>query len=461
MSSAVIQSKLAVPPLGERLAARPRVSGLVAELLERHPLVLVTATAGAGKTTAVVQAAALLDRPVAWLTLDDTDAAPGRLLTYLEAALARRAPAASDVATNALAARIPHAEAAGLLAEATAGVPMLLVVDGLERLAGHDAALAVIGALVRYAPPTPGDRAAQPLDVGVDLGDRGAVGTRRDASARRRWRSRPRRRRRRSSAPGGRASTRARRRRHRRLGDRRALRGLAVGRPRPGRRRRGRPAARLPRDADPVAPDAAERELLEVTSMLDEVTAERAEALGIAGAGELLVGLRARHLPVAWEQDRRCMRPHPRFREYLLERLGRRAATEVRGLRRAHGELLLTEGHHEEAAEELLRAGAPDEALAPAEQAIRRVVERLDFAVAERWLRELEPVAGTSDRLTSAELMLAISLEDFRRGARIADRLARAGERDRLARSSPLSGSMMAWCLWHSGASTTRARSSR
>ena len=177
MSSAVIQSKLAVPPLGERLAARPRVSGLVAELLERHPLVLVTATAGAGKTTAVVQAAALLDRPVAWLTLDDTDAAPGRLLTYLEAALARRAPAASDVATNALAARIPHAEAAGLLAEATAGVPMLLVVDGLERLAGHDAALAVIGALVRYAPPTLGIALLSRSDVGIDLGDRGAVGS--------------------------------------------------------------------------------------------------------------------------------------------------------------------------------------------------------------------------------------------------------------------------------------------
>ena len=143
--------------------------------------------------------------------------------------------------------------------------------------------------------------------------------------------------------------------------------------------------------------------------MLDEVTAERAEALGIAGAGELLVGLRARHLPVAWEQDRRCMRPHPRFREYLVERLGRRPASEVRALRRAHGELLLSEGHHEEAADELLRAGARDEALAPAEQAIRRVVERLDFAVAEGWLHELERVAGTSDRLTSAELMLAIS----------------------------------------------------
>jgi ATP/maltotriose-dependent transcriptional regulator MalT/DNA-binding SARP family transcriptional activator len=451
VSSAVIQSKLAVPPLGERLAARPRVSGLVAELLERHPLVLVTATAGAGKTTAVVQAAALSDRPTAWLTLDDTDAAPGRLLTYLEAALARHAPAAGDVATNALAARIPHAEAAGLLAEATTGVPMLLVVDGLERLAGHDAALAVIGALVRYAPPTLGIALLSRSDVGIDLGDRGAVG---------------------SVATVGEATLAF------------TPEEAAEALERAGRE--GVDPARAVADtggwvtgvlfeawrsadhvqgvggeADPLhgylatqilsrlTPD--QRELLEVTSMLDEVTAERAEALGIAGAGELLVGLRARHLPVAWEQDRRCMRPHPRFREYLVERLGRRPATEVRALRRAHGELLVSEGHHEEAADELLRAGAPGEALAPAEQAIRRVVERLDFAVAERWLRELEPVAGTSDRLTSAELMLAISLEDFRRGARIADRLARAGERDRLARSSPLSGSMMAWCLWHLG----------
>ena len=64
MSSAVIQSKLAVPPLGERLAARPRVSGLVAELLERHPLVLVTATAGRGQDHGGGRRPpALLDRP--------------------------------------------------------------------------------------------------------------------------------------------------------------------------------------------------------------------------------------------------------------------------------------------------------------------------------------------------------------------------------------------------------------
>jgi DNA-binding SARP family transcriptional activator len=451
VSPAVIQSKLAVPPLGERLAARPRVSGLVAELLERHPLVLVTATAGAGKTTAVVQGAALLGRPVAWLTLDDTDAAPGRLLTYLEAALSRVVPAAGEVATNAMAARIPHAEAAGLLAEATAGVPMLLVVDGLERLAEQTAALAVIGALVRYAPPTLSVALLSRTDVGLDLGDRGAVGTVAtlgEAAL--------------AFTPEEAADALARAGREnvdpvRAVADTGGwVTGVLFEAWRSADHVQG-----VGGEADPLHGylatqilsrlPPAERELLEVTSLLDEVTAERAEALGVARAGQLLVDLRARHLPVAWEQDRRCMRPHPRFREYLEELLGRRPAEQLRALHLAHGRLLLAEGHHEEAAEELLRAGAPELAVGPAERAIRRVVERLDFALAERWLQALAPVAADSERLTSAELMLAISLEDFRRGEAVADRLALAGERERLVRASPVSGSMMAWCLWHRG----------
>ena len=84
----VIRRKVAVPPQPERLVARPRIDRLLADLIDRHRLVWVCATAGAGKTTAVSQALPLLERRVAWLTLDDTDAAAGRLVTYLEAALA-------------------------------------------------------------------------------------------------------------------------------------------------------------------------------------------------------------------------------------------------------------------------------------------------------------------------------------------------------------------------------------
>src|SRR3954451_23644929 len=127
----VIRSKLTMPPLADRLVPRPRVAGLVADLVTDHRLVWVTATAGAGKTTAVVQAAAVLDRPVAWLTLDRTDTAPGRLLVYLEESIAEHAAEARGIVGAALAARIPHAEVAGLLAEAVGSTPLLVVIDGL------------------------------------------------------------------------------------------------------------------------------------------------------------------------------------------------------------------------------------------------------------------------------------------------------------------------------------------
>src|SRR5581483_11865614 len=83
----VIRRKIAVPPAPARLVARERLDGLIAELLAGHRLVWVCATAGSGKTTAVAQALEREERRVAWLTLDDTDAAAGRLVTYLEATL--------------------------------------------------------------------------------------------------------------------------------------------------------------------------------------------------------------------------------------------------------------------------------------------------------------------------------------------------------------------------------------
>lgn len=150
--TAVIQGKLRIPPLSARVVGRPRLERPLAALIERHPVVVVSATAGAGKTTTVAAATRLLERPVAWLTVDRTDAAPGRLVTYLEAALARELPPLSGIATRALAAGIPHPEAAGLLAEAVGEAPVVFVLDELERLEEAREAWAVIEALARYAP---------------------------------------------------------------------------------------------------------------------------------------------------------------------------------------------------------------------------------------------------------------------------------------------------------------------
>src|ERR1700752_3991272 len=132
--TAIIQSKIAVPPLATDAVDRPRLERLLADLIDNSQGVFVTATAGAGKTTAVAAAAALVGRPVAWLTVDRTDTAPGRLVAYLEAALAAQLPDLRGVATGAVGAGIPHAEAAGLLADAIGDRALVLVLDELDRL---------------------------------------------------------------------------------------------------------------------------------------------------------------------------------------------------------------------------------------------------------------------------------------------------------------------------------------
>jgi ATP/maltotriose-dependent transcriptional regulator MalT len=148
----VIRRKLAPPPRPDHLVPRPRLDAALAALLRRHRVVRVCATAGAGKTTTVADGARKLGIPVAWLAVDHTDAAPGRLLTYIEAALAEVVPSVKGAATRALAAGLPHREAVGLLAQSADEGEVVFVLDELERLGDSAEAWAVIESLVRYAP---------------------------------------------------------------------------------------------------------------------------------------------------------------------------------------------------------------------------------------------------------------------------------------------------------------------
>jgi ATP/maltotriose-dependent transcriptional regulator MalT len=201
---------------------------------------------------------------------------------------------------------------------------------------------------------------------------------------------------------------------------------------------------------DQLTPE--DREFLITTSVLDDVTARRAAALGEHDAAARLASLRTRHLPVAWREDGHALRCHARLREYLLERLERRGTQRVGQVRVAHAELLLREGHHEDAVEEFLRAGFTDRALEPAELAIGRVIDRLDYSVAEQWLSAFAGVPGAeSIRLAVAEMMLALGREDYARCGRVADRLHMVSECQRLARESPGAAGMMCWSYWHLG----------
>jgi ATP/maltotriose-dependent transcriptional regulator MalT/DNA-binding SARP family transcriptional activator len=468
----LVRRKLLMPLPPDHLVRRPRLDGLLRGLVDRHRVVLVCATAGAGKSTTVAQALggskrqSGLDRPVAWLSVDGTDVSPGRLLTYLEAALTTALPGVPAAATSALPAGISHPEAAALLAEAVGDRPVVVVLDDLERLGDERPPWAVIESLARYAPdgmrlvllsrreiPTtvcalPTDRpiaavheadlAFTPAEAAQALANLGAGGL--DAGAAveatagwvtgvlfEAWRSDEH-----VTGAGGEADP---------------LHGYLAS----------HILGKL---------DAADRDFLVATSLLDEVNALSAEALGLRDASVHLRRLRAARIPVTWDGKGRSMRPHPRFREYLVDRLESGEPDDLRRLRLAYGQLLARDGHPEEATEQFLRAGALEHALRSAELSIISVIERLDLDIAERWLAALAPVRGEGgatgsigtaadpastapDPISTAELMLAVVRDDCQRAARVADRLEATGERARLAGASDLTACLMGWAYLH------------
>jgi ATP/maltotriose-dependent transcriptional regulator MalT/DNA-binding SARP family transcriptional activator len=450
--TAVIHAKVRPPPSPEGEVRRPRVEDALGALIERHRTVVVSATAGAGKTTAVAAALRRLSRPVAWLTLDWSDAAPGRLVRYLEAALAAQLPDVGSVASDALAARIPHAEAVGLLVEAVGDEPVVLVVDELERLGDAPDAWPLLHALVRYAPPRMRvvliSRRALPPAVlpqsGIRavafLGEGALAFTTDEAAAALARRGDP------AIDPAAAVA---------------ATGGWVTGVLFEAWRSHEHVVG-TGGEADPLHGylsaqileqlPQADSGFLIGTSVLSDVTAAGAIALGHADAAERLASLRTARLPASWQDGGRTLRCHPRFREYLLERLERRGADAMRAIQLAHGRLLAAEGQDEEATEALLAAAAPAEALPAAERAIFGVIDRLDYGVAERWLDALRPVATAGPSpLVIAELMLALAAEDFRRGAALGDALAEQGQRAGLAAAVPAAALLMALCYAHGG----------
>jgi DNA-binding SARP family transcriptional activator/tetratricopeptide (TPR) repeat protein len=443
----IINGKLLSPDLPRRWVPRPRLAAQLADFAATHRVVWVCATAGAGKTTAVVEALAPATSPVAWLTLDAADRAPGRLLSYLEAALVRVYPDLEGVASSALVARTPHVEAAGLLADAIADRPVVLVLDQLERLADAPKALAVIAAFVRYAPrslhtilcsrrelvlETHSTAAwADAIRVGeADLAF--TIAEAREALALRGSTA--------LDAEGAVAATggwvtgvlfeawRSEQHVYGAGGEADPLHGYL--------------AAHILADLDDQ-----QRDFLIRTALCDEVTVRRCEALGVSGSGARLNELRGLHLPASWNEDRKSMRFHPRLREYLLELLGRRPEAEVLELRRRYAALLRDERRLEEATDLLIEIGDLDQAVTVAEEAIGLVLERLDLTVADRWISALTPhPGGSSQRLAAAELMVAVGREDYARGTAVSDRLVRLmGES---VGRDPNLAALVAMCYW-------------
>jgi DNA-binding SARP family transcriptional activator len=447
----LIQRKITPPALPDEVAARERVASLLTRLIGRHRLVSVCASAGAGKTTAVRQAVSLLQRPLAWLTVDGTDGATGRLLTYLEAALWPSVPGVAGVASAAMAASLPHVEVAGILAESLGDNEVVVVLDDVERLAGSPEAIDVLSSFARYLPPQARlvvlSRCALPFRSVVGsapwvagVGERDLALTAGEAAE--------------VLARAGREEVDAAEAVRQTGG---WMTGVLFEAWRADEHVLG-----LGGEADPLHGylateiladlEPADREFLIHTAVLPEVSVAAAESLGVAGASARLHSLLGSRLPVSWTSGNTVLRCHPRFREFLLRLLSRRDEAEQRALYRAHARMLAGDGYAEEALEEYLKAGCLEEALDISPAVLERVIERTDFDLAERWLAQLAPVRGRDDLvLAEAELLLAVAREDYGAGAALGDSLLAAGRREELAASSGQAAGLLAWCYLHVG----------
>ena len=153
----LLATKLFVPRPRPDLVSRPRLLACLDAGLDTGRCLLLSAPAGAGKTSLLAAWLAKLDRPVAWLTFDERDQDAGQILRYLVAALQRIAPDCGRGVLawlNAPQPPPPEVVVTGLVNDLTAlPAPGVLVLDDyhLVRAAGVHA---VVVFLLEHLPPT-------------------------------------------------------------------------------------------------------------------------------------------------------------------------------------------------------------------------------------------------------------------------------------------------------------------
>lgn len=132
MRFAVLATKLFIPPRPAHRVHRPRLTDRLAAAPPPR-LTLISAPAGFGKTSLVTEWARSADRPIAWLSLDETDGDPARFLVGVISALQTVAPKLGEGTLARLQAADPEstdALVAGLVNEITiAGQALTLVLD--------------------------------------------------------------------------------------------------------------------------------------------------------------------------------------------------------------------------------------------------------------------------------------------------------------------------------------------
>jgi len=379
----MVRQKVVPPGLPATAIARPRLDDLYAQLLEEHDALAVFATAGSGKTIQAQMFAAYEKWPLAWLTLDDADRSPSRMLSYLARALEPHVPGIEAVLESAFASEPTPEVVAALLAEAIDPQRLLIVVDQCEVIADSSSSCSVLESFLYCLPGGVRVLLLSRQEMKFSLGRlllHGRIGriTDEDLAV---------------TAAEAEVFLSARDDKTEVNACLERTKGwfaaVAFGaEPRPG-------GHDLARDFssyigaevfDVLHPD--ERQFLLDTSILDAVSVDDAVALCGNDARAQWHTVRMRHLPATSSTDDTIVY-HPCFRSFLREQLELTDPARLNRLRRAHAELLCKAAHYEDATELLLSLEHLDEAIPAAELACRQLIDRCDWDTVLRWTEAL------------------------------------------------------------------------
>jgi ATP/maltotriose-dependent transcriptional regulator MalT len=155
MPTSIIHTKVVIPKRALDVVQRTRLLDYLHENLGRK-LMLVTAPAGYGKTTLLVDFANDVDLPVCWYTLDEGDRDSATFLASLIAALQQKFPQFGERSQPLAEHGIPsaHAAAAALVADMVAAIPdyFVLVLDDWHLVSEEAPIIELIDQLLRYLP---------------------------------------------------------------------------------------------------------------------------------------------------------------------------------------------------------------------------------------------------------------------------------------------------------------------
>jgi LuxR family maltose regulon positive regulatory protein len=149
----VLEAKLAAPAV-DGLLVRPRLLAKL-EGASRRGLTLLSAPCGYGKTSLLTTWSNATPEVVAWLTVDERDADPARLRSYVAEAVERARPGAGRRSASLFAARSGSLDLGlnELLADLACAAPLVLVLDDLQTVSADALCLEQLDHVVEHLPP--------------------------------------------------------------------------------------------------------------------------------------------------------------------------------------------------------------------------------------------------------------------------------------------------------------------